>query len=583
MNRAHGRAAGIGLEVQHIGHQQDHLEDQVQVLMGLSRYRHHDHVAAPIFGQQPSVGKLLLDAFRLRVGPVDLVDGYYDRDFGRAGMVDGFERLRHDAIVRRHHQHHDIGDLGAAGAHAGESLMAGGVDEDDLAPVHLHLVRANMLGDAAGLVRGDVGYADGVEQRGFAVVHVAHDGDHRGALLQVPGVFGIFHRLHGFHFVADGSGGGAEFARHLGGQLGIEGLVDGGEDAAVHQLLHHQRSLHVQLFGQLLHRDAFGNGDFAVDGRRTGLHVAACGPQDLLFLLALARLRARGAFVPGTAACRLDRRWREARLDAAALGGGMLRTGAGGTARGDSRTHCRSGSGSGNYRLARANGALVNGPAWSGRCGGLGNAGTRRRGHGGHRRPRSTQFGCQVGARWYYGTGHGLPGERTRAGGRRRAGGYGHRRSGRRWRRLAAFGAALGPRTLNHLRTRGWTRHGRARSGSSHGLAGRRRILREGLTRAGKNLARPGAWRRRPRQRLGAGGAGRPGAITATGGTGDGAGGASCIVGTDGTGGVVGMDDTGSGAGTGAAGAGCGGGAAGAAGAARGPSGRDGACPATGG
>ena len=115
--------------------------------------RHHDRIAAPIFGQQAAVGELLLDALRLRVGLVDLVDGHDDRHLGRAGVVDGFERLRHHAVVGRHHQHHDVGDLGAAGAHAGERFVAGGIDEDDLAAVHLHVVRADVLGDAAGFAR----------------------------------------------------------------------------------------------------------------------------------------------------------------------------------------------------------------------------------------------------------------------------------------------------------------------------------------------------------------------------------------------------------------------------------------------
>ena len=36
-----------------------------------------------------------------------------------------------------------------------------------------------MLGDAAGFVGRDVGLAQGVEQRGLAVVDMAHDGDDR--------------------------------------------------------------------------------------------------------------------------------------------------------------------------------------------------------------------------------------------------------------------------------------------------------------------------------------------------------------------------------------------------------------------
>ena len=55
-------------------------------------------------------------------------------------------------------------------------------------PLAGHLVGADVLGDAAGLARGDVGLADGVEQRGLAVVDVAHDGDDRRARHQVLGV-----------------------------------------------------------------------------------------------------------------------------------------------------------------------------------------------------------------------------------------------------------------------------------------------------------------------------------------------------------------------------------------------------------
>ena len=80
-------------------------------------------------------------------------------------MVDGLDRLRHDAVVGGHDEHDDVGDLRAARAHGGERLVAGGVDERDLAAVDLHLGGADVLRDAARLVRGDAGVADGVEQR----------------------------------------------------------------------------------------------------------------------------------------------------------------------------------------------------------------------------------------------------------------------------------------------------------------------------------------------------------------------------------------------------------------------------------
>ena len=60
--------------------------------------------------------------------------------------------------------------------------------------VVLHLVGADVLGDAAGLAGRDLGLADGVEQACLAVVDVAHHGDHRRAPLQVVGlvVGGLF-------------------------------------------------------------------------------------------------------------------------------------------------------------------------------------------------------------------------------------------------------------------------------------------------------------------------------------------------------------------------------------------------------
>ena len=124
-----------------------------------------------------------MTAIGLGVRFIDLVDGDDDRNFGRLGVVDRFQRLRHYAVVRRHYQNHDVGHLGATGAHAGERLMAGGIDEDDLLAVHLHLISANVLSDAAGFAPGDVGDADGVQQRCFAVIDMAHDGVTTGARL----------------------------------------------------------------------------------------------------------------------------------------------------------------------------------------------------------------------------------------------------------------------------------------------------------------------------------------------------------------------------------------------------------------
>ncbi len=76
---------------------------------------------------------MLLDAFRLRIGLVDLVDRDNDRHSRGLGVIDSFEGLRHDAVIGSDDNDDDVGDLGAARTHTGKCFVARGIQEDDLA------------------------------------------------------------------------------------------------------------------------------------------------------------------------------------------------------------------------------------------------------------------------------------------------------------------------------------------------------------------------------------------------------------------------------------------------------------------
>ena len=94
-------------------------------------------------------------------------------------MVDGLKGLGHNAVVGCYYQHHDVGGVGPPGPHGCKRGVARGVDERQGSPFLVHLIGTDVLGDAPGLAVGHVGVADLVEQLGLAVVHVAHNGDHR--------------------------------------------------------------------------------------------------------------------------------------------------------------------------------------------------------------------------------------------------------------------------------------------------------------------------------------------------------------------------------------------------------------------
>src|SRR5580700_8818000 len=74
-------------------------------------------------------------------------------------------------------------------AHRGERLMARRINEGDLlAAAQADPIGADMLRDAAGFAARDIGFAQRIEQRGFAVIDMTHHSNHRRARLERLGL-----------------------------------------------------------------------------------------------------------------------------------------------------------------------------------------------------------------------------------------------------------------------------------------------------------------------------------------------------------------------------------------------------------
>ena len=265
----HARRLGVrvGLQVLELGDREDRVEQVLEVQLGLRG--HVDELVAavglPVGRRDVALGHLAAHA--LRIGPllVDLVDRDDDRHVGRLRVVDRLFGLRLHAVVGRDHDHGDVGDAGAARTHGGERLMARGVEERDELVAVVHLVRADVLGDATGLARGDLGRADAVEQRGLAVVDVAHDRDDRRARDEI--LVGVVVRRVGVGLFA-----GVDDL-DLAVELGREDL-----DRLVGQRLRERRHLaeHHELLDDLRHRDAEVLRDVLDRGARLDLEAVEC-------------------------------------------------------------------------------------------------------------------------------------------------------------------------------------------------------------------------------------------------------------------------------------------------------------------
>ena len=140
---------------------------------------------------------------------------------------------------------------------------------------HGNRVSADVLRDAARLARRDVRLADDIEQRGFAVVNVAHDGDHRCARFELLRLvlhveFDLLDRrvddaaaaLAFFHFKPE-----TVFGAKLLGDFLVNRLVHIGENAQLHQIGDDLERLLLELRGKFAHDNRrFDDDDFG--GRR---------------------------------------------------------------------------------------------------------------------------------------------------------------------------------------------------------------------------------------------------------------------------------------------------------------------------
>ena len=138
-------------------------------------------------GTKPMLLQLALHAHQIRAGQIDFIDRHHDLHLRGAGVVHRLDGGGHDPVVGRDDQDDDVGDVGAARAHGGERLVARGIEEGEGMIAALDRVGAHVLGDAAGLARRDAGLADGIEQRGLAVIDMTHEGNDGRTRLQLGG------------------------------------------------------------------------------------------------------------------------------------------------------------------------------------------------------------------------------------------------------------------------------------------------------------------------------------------------------------------------------------------------------------
>ena len=291
-DEAGSKRIGIGLQLEHVSLEDDGLEQVVDMHLLLCRHLDEHVGAAPFLGDDAVLGELLAHTVGVRTGFVDLVDSHDDGNIGCFRVVDSLNGLRHDTVVGGNDEHDNVGDLGTAGTHCRERFVARGVDEGDLLAVDFDDGCTDMLGDAARLARDNAGMANRVEQRGLAVVDVAHDRDYRRTRFEV--VVGVVIHDRVLLLGRNDANLASEIVRDQLNEVVAHGLGQRQHLTEHEQPLDDVVGLHLQHFGKLCDRGTLGNLDdglveheFGVETLLDGLELGALTRLGLTLLLAL--------------------------------------------------------------------------------------------------------------------------------------------------------------------------------------------------------------------------------------------------------------------------------------------------------
>ena len=117
------------------------------------------------------------DTFWIGTRFVNLVDGHDDWNIGSLGVVDGLDGLRHNAVIRSHNQDGQVRYRGTAGPHRSKGRVSWCIQEGDFLAIFFDLVGTDMLGDTTSFPCCHTGVTQGIQEGGFTMVNVSHDGD----------------------------------------------------------------------------------------------------------------------------------------------------------------------------------------------------------------------------------------------------------------------------------------------------------------------------------------------------------------------------------------------------------------------
>ena len=138
----------------------------------------NNRFATPVFWREPPVLELFFHPVDICSRKINLVERDHDLHMRRGlGVINCFDRLRHDAVIGRDNEHDNVRYIGPTRAHRSESGVTWCIDKGNFRSVASDAIGADVLGDPASLAGRHLRLANRVQERGLAVIDMSHERD----------------------------------------------------------------------------------------------------------------------------------------------------------------------------------------------------------------------------------------------------------------------------------------------------------------------------------------------------------------------------------------------------------------------
>ena len=176
----------VSFKIHHIGFKKDFVKKLIYSQSLLSTNLLTLILTTPLFNKQIHLWQVFTYLIRVSSWLINLIDSEYHWYTSSLCMSNSLLGSRHDWVVRRNDDNHDIGNLCTTSTHSSKGFVTRSIKESNLTAIlQCYTICTDMLGNTTCLTSNHIRVTDMVEQRSLTMVNMTHDSNDRSTWYKV--------------------------------------------------------------------------------------------------------------------------------------------------------------------------------------------------------------------------------------------------------------------------------------------------------------------------------------------------------------------------------------------------------------